>query len=66
LFSRLPARKPLMPFSRMKALDAIGAAVAGWGGRVRAMITKMSPTVPWVMKVLVPFRRLVRASFLHV
>ena len=56
LFSCLPARKPFMPFSSTKALMPSALLWPGWGGRVRAITTKMSPTVACVMNVLLPFR----------
>ncbi|OIQ67386.1 hypothetical protein GALL_510360 [mine drainage metagenome] len=57
LFSCLPARKPFMPFSSTKALMPSALLWPSRAGRVRAITTARSPTVPWVMKVLVPFRR---------
>ena len=53
LFSFLPGRNPSIPFSSTKAemLWPRGPLVS-----VTAKTTQMSPTLPWVVKVLAPLR----------
>ena len=49
---RLPVRKPGMPRSTMNAVRPFCIS----DGSVDARMTKISPTEPWVMNVLVPVR----------